>query len=166
MPHCGTCVKFLSSVDFQHGPQCSIIIENTAGLLMNSNEFSRVRRALGKTQSELARLLCVSVKAIQSFEQGWRKVPVSNERQLLFILALKTSSNGDSRLCWEIRNCPPERRGRCPTWEFKAGKFCWFINGTLCHGETQRSWGHKIELCRQCEVFQVIFPSIIAGNTE
>jgi DNA-binding XRE family transcriptional regulator len=39
---------------------------------MESNEFSGIRKYLGKTQSELAGLLCVSTKAIQSFEQGWR----------------------------------------------------------------------------------------------
>ena len=129
---------------------------------MNRGEFSTVRRALGKTQSELARLLCVSVKAIQSFEQGWRNIPVSTERQLLFLLALKMSASGDARLCWEIRHCPADRRANCPSWEFKAGNFCWFINGTLCHGETQESWKNKIELCRQCEVYHSIFPSIIA----
>jgi len=129
---------------------------------MNSSEFSTVRRALGKTQSELARLLCVSLKAVQSFEQGWRNVPVSTERQLLFLLALKMSAEGDARRCWEIKNCLVERKENCPAWEFKAGNFCWFINGTLCHGKTQESWEHKIQLCRQCEVFRSIFPSIIA----
>jgi DNA-binding XRE family transcriptional regulator len=38
---------------------------------MNYEEFSRIRHYLDKTQSELAGLLCVSTKAIQSFEQGW-----------------------------------------------------------------------------------------------
>jgi DNA-binding XRE family transcriptional regulator len=122
---------------------------------MNSSEFSNVRHVLGKTQNELARLLCVSVKAIQSFEQGWRNVPVSTERQLLFLLALKMSASGDARLCWD------DRRANCPSWEFKAGNFCWFINGTLCHGETQESWKQKIELCRDCEVYRLMFPSII-----
>ena len=128
---------------------------------MNSNEFSMVRHALGKTQSELARLLCVSVKAIQSFEQGWRKIPVSVERQLLFLLALKMSANGDIPRCWEIKNCPVERRENCPAWEFRAGHFCWFINGTLCHGELQASWDSKIKLCRQCEVYHSIFHNIV-----
>ncbi|HEY41352.1 MAG TPA: helix-turn-helix transcriptional regulator [Dehalococcoidia bacterium] len=128
---------------------------------MNGSEFSMVRRALGKTQSELARLLCVSGKAIQSFEQGWRNVPVSVERQLLFLLALKMSANGDVPRCWEIKNCPVERRENCPAWEFKAGHFCWFINGTLCHGELQASWDSKIKLCRQCEVYHSIFHNIV-----
>lgn len=40
--------------------------------VLDKNEFSKIRGALGKTQKKLAQLLCVSVKAIQSFEQGWR----------------------------------------------------------------------------------------------
>jgi transcriptional regulator with XRE-family HTH domain len=128
---------------------------------MNGREFSTVRHLLGKTQNELARLLCVSVKAIQSFEQGWRNVPLSVERQLLFLLALKMSADGDTPRCWEIKSCPVERREKCPAWEFRAGNFCWFINGTLCHGELQQSWDDKIRLCRQCEVYRSIFHNII-----
>ncbi|MFC1935046.1 helix-turn-helix domain-containing protein [Chloroflexota bacterium] len=56
---------------------------------MDNSEFSQIRRSLGKTQGELARLLCVSPKAIQSFEQGWRNIPASAERQLLFLISLK-----------------------------------------------------------------------------
>ena len=50
---------------------------------MDKKEFSQIRRHLKKTQKELARLLCVSPKAVQSFEQGWRKIPANVERQLL-----------------------------------------------------------------------------------
>ncbi|MFC2013250.1 helix-turn-helix domain-containing protein [Chloroflexota bacterium] len=47
---------------------------------MESKEFSKIRQHLGKSQNQLARLLCVSPKAIQSFEQGWRNVPPNAER--------------------------------------------------------------------------------------
>ena len=50
---------------------------------MNRKEFSRIRQHLGKTQKEMAQLLGTSVKAIQSFEQGWRSVPGHIERQAL-----------------------------------------------------------------------------------
>ena len=58
---------------------------------MEKEEFSRIRRYLGKTQSQLAQLLGVSPKAIQSFEQGWRNIPVHTKRQVLFLMALKSS---------------------------------------------------------------------------
>lgn len=44
-------------------------------------------------------------------------------------------------------NCkmPVEWRENCSAWEFKAGHFCWFINGTFC---------------RDCKVFQSRLPTI------
>ncbi|MFC1934765.1 hypothetical protein ACFLXZ_00415 [Chloroflexota bacterium] len=49
---------------------------------MDKKEFSQVRHYLGKTQNEVAKLICVSLKAIQSFEQGWRKISASRKGQL------------------------------------------------------------------------------------
>ena len=37
----------------------------------------------------MAQILGSSLKAVQSFEQGWRKIPVHVERQMLFLLAMK-----------------------------------------------------------------------------
>ncbi|MFC2046665.1 helix-turn-helix domain-containing protein [Chloroflexota bacterium] len=122
---------------------------------MERKEFSKIRHYLGKSQNQLARLLCVSPKAIQSFEQGWRNIPVNAERQLLFLLSLKRSLGESTSPCWEIRNCPMEWRENCAAWEFGAGHFCWFINGTFCQGKQCESWSKKIKLCRQCEVFRL-----------
>ena len=127
---------------------------------MYSREFIQIRHRLGRTQDQLARLLCVSPKAIQSYEQGWRKIPTSVERQLLFLLSLKSSLDENARPCWEIQNCPAGWRENCTAWEFRAGHFCWFINGTFCEGERKDSWEKKIQLCRQCKVFRSMLPTI------
>ena len=124
---------------------------------MDKEEFSQYRNYLGKTQNELAKLLCVSQKAIQSFEQGWRKIPTSAERQLLFLLSLKKNIDRTINPCWESLNCPVEHRENCSVWELKAGDFCWFISGTYCQGKTQESWNKKIQLCRNCKVYKSIF---------
>lgn len=125
---------------------------------MEKGEFSDIRHYLGKTQIQMARLLGVSLKAIQSFEQGFRKVPVHIERQLLFLLAHSESPNKKKSNCWKIRNCPFKKRENCPAWEYKLGHLCWFINGTICDGEALENWQEKMELCRHCEVFLSIFP--------
>lgn len=127
---------------------------------MDKKEFSRARHYLGKTQNDLAKLICVSPKAIQSFEQGWRKIPASAERQLLFLLSLKRAMDETTGPCWEIRNCPMERKGKCTAWELEAGYFCWFVNGTFCQGKIQENWNKKIQLCRECEVFKSMLPNI------
>jgi DNA-binding XRE family transcriptional regulator len=126
--------------------------------LMESKEFSKIRHCLGKTQNQLGRLLCVSTKTIQSFEQGWRRIPESAERQLLLLLSLKRYSDENTGPCWEIQNCPAEWREKCAAWEFKVGYYCWFINGTFCQGKFQENWGRKIKLCRQCKVFRSMLP--------
>ena len=121
---------------------------------MENKEFSNIRQYLGKSQKQLAKLLCVSIKAIQSFEQGWRKIPASAERQLLLLLSLKRQLDKDAKPCWEIKKCPAEWRQNCTAWEFKAGHLCWFINGTFCQGKTKESWREKIKICKQCKVFK------------
>jgi len=123
---------------------------------VGKKEFSTARQYLGKTQSQMAQLLGVSLKAIQSFEQGWRNIPVHIERQVLFLLASKKSPPRREYPCWVIRECPMGIRQNCPAWEFQVGNLCWFINGTICQGRAQGSWQEKMKICRQCKVFQTI----------
>ena len=127
---------------------------------MKKSQFAEIRRHLGKTQSQMAQILGVSLKAVQSFEQGWRKIPLHVERQILLILALKRQTGGSDEPCWIKRDCPEERRQECPAWQFDAGNLCWFINGTVCEGVGQGSWQKKMEMCRECEVYK----SVLSGD--
>ncbi len=120
---------------------------------MNATEFQLIRHELLKTQKQMAELLGVSIKAIQSFEQGWRIIPPHVERQALFLLSLKMETQGQLDPCWEITHCPPDIREACPAWEFQSGHLCWFINGTVCQGKPRGSWSEKMTLCRKCDVF-------------
>jgi len=120
---------------------------------MDHQEFQIFRQELGKTQKQLAELVGSSLKAIQSFEQGWRKVPVHIERQILFLLTLQKKTS-DAPPCWDVRNCSMETRHECPAWEFRRGNLCWFINGTRCQGKPQASWTSKMKVCRKCKVFR------------
>lgn len=126
----------------------------TTGLegTLEKNEFMRVRRKLGRTQKQLAELLGTSLKAVQGYEQGWRKVPVHVERQLLFLIYKANTDSKPRESCWTLKNCPPERRDQCPAWEFNAGDICWFINGTICEGVVRKDWHEKMKICRTCEV--------------
>ena len=125
---------------------------------MNRNKFAEIRLNLGKTQNQLAQLLGVSAKAVQSFEQGWRKIPTHVERQILFLYHLKNQPARQVENCWDVIQCLPEQREKCPAWELQAGQLCWFINGTLCEGRTYRNWSSKMEHCRGCKVLGTFFP--------
>jgi transcriptional regulator with XRE-family HTH domain len=128
---------------------------------MESNRFKEIRARLNKTQKKLAQLLGVSVKAIHSYEQGWRKIPHHVERQLLFLLS-RVLINGEDPLakCWDILKCPDKRREKCPASEFNSGDLCWFINGTMCSGKIYSSWEEKMDECKECKVFNQLFKNM------
>lgn len=128
---------------------------------MNDKQFSAIRKKLQKTQKQMAQLLGTSMKAIHSYEQGWRSIPVHVERQLYFLLFRKLSNGNAVEPCWAQRDCPQALREQCPAWEFATGDLCWFINGTICDGAVHASWKEKMKLCRSCDVFRSTLPDIV-----
>lgn len=127
---------------------------------MDVKEFSALRKKLKKTQKQMAQLLGTSIKAIHSYEQGWRSIPVHVERQLYFLLSRNAGGQNGFEPCWNVRSCPREQREQCPAWEFSTGDLCWFINGTICEGIVHKSWPEKMKSCRTCEVFKANMASI------
>ena len=124
---------------------------------MDSREFTYFRKKLNKTQKQMAQLLGTSLKAIHSYEQGWRSVPASVERQMFFLVSRIADNRIGRKPCWAIKKCSKTQKAQCPAWEFKAGKLCWFINGTICEGSVQKTWKEKMKICRSCEVFLTDF---------
>ncbi len=124
---------------------------------MTNKEFRKLRYELGKTQRQMAQLLGVSIKAVHSYEQGWRSVPAHVERQIFFLVSRLRKNNQNRVPCWDRKACPAEKKKQCPAWEFHAGDLCWFINGTICDGNVHRSWKEKMNFCRTCEIFKSIF---------
>jgi hypothetical protein len=120
---------------------------------MTSKEFATFRKRLDKTQKEMSQLLGVSLQAIHAYEQGWRTIPPHAERQVYFLLAHRRGKK-TSRNCWSVKKCDRDLKERCPAWEFQAGHFCWFINGTVCEGKVLTDWSKKIKRCRSCEVLR------------
>jgi hypothetical protein len=125
--------------------------------MMTSREFAGLRKKIGKSQRDMARLLGLSIKAVHSYEQGWRKIPGSVERQVFFLYSRHRDTHRRPIVCWSVKNCPPDQKLHCPAWEFRCGHLCWFISGTFCQGIAQKSWKDKIKICRNCEVFQPLF---------
>jgi hypothetical protein len=137
-------------------PQCGILLMmrviNKLVAIMDSKEFSYIRKKLIKTQKQMAQLLGTSVKAVHSYEQGWRTVPPYVERQIFFLVSRMRGGKKAQKPCWVIKHCPNEIKKQCPAWEFKAGMLCWFINGTICEGTVHKNWKEKMKICRECEV--------------
>lgn len=132
---------------------CNVNIDDRR-IFMDKKKFKQLRTELNKTQNELALLLGTSLKAIRSYEQGWRNIPVHAERQLYFLISRQKNKNNKQKPCWVIKKCPPARKKQCPAWEFKTGDLCWFINGTICEGIIHENWKQKKTLCEKCEVWE------------
>jgi DNA-binding XRE family transcriptional regulator len=124
---------------------------------MEKKRFVFYRKHLGLTQKELAQMLATSIKAVHSYEQGWRKIPENVERQLLFLILTQKPPTLSSQNCWVVKKCPPDRKKNCPAWKFKAGHLCWFINGTICEGVVHKNWSEKIQICKECKIFKPIW---------
>lgn len=122
---------------------------------MTPRDFQRFRKALGKSQSEVAKALGISIRTVQSYEQGLRSVPARIEQLVYLLLSRQAQTNrGRSRPCWELRQCDPAVRSRCPAYLCKAGDICWLITGTLCQGKHVARLEEKLGKCRRCPVIR------------
>lgn len=134
-----------------------ILGPNKLGGRMTKKEFHFIREKLQKTQKEMGQLLGISSRAVQSFEQGWRRIPTAVERQAFFLYGLKIQASRKVKDCWEYPICTVQKRKKCPAWELGAGHLCWFISGTLCRGISFETWEEKMKICRKCRVFRANF---------
>jgi transcriptional regulator with XRE-family HTH domain len=148
--HCGIIILVLKK-----------ILDNwTWRICVEKYEFIKIRQILKKSQKQLAGILCVSSKAVQSYEQGWRKIPAYIEKQMLMLLVLKKSADSTQGPCWKTKDCPGSWRQNCIVWELKAKNFCWFLNGSFCQGKVHKNWEEKIKFCRDCSVYKSMFSDI------
>lgn len=119
----------------------------------HTETVKRIRAILGRTQTELATALGISVKAVQSYERGWRQVPTRAMIQLLVLLALYRRQSMDDVPCWKIRECTPEQRKDCDSFNIARGQFCWFVGSKICRpGASKKS--DPLLPCMECPVVQ------------
>ena len=126
---------------------------------MDRTDFILARKTLKKTQKQIADLLGVSLKAIRSYEQGWREIPPHAQKQLLFLLHQQRGRKKEKLVCWSVKKCPAERKKRCPAYQFDMGAFCWMINGTICECTPRKNWKEKMEICGKCCVYDSFVPA-------
>ena len=116
-----------------------------------------IRGELGLSQAAFARLVGVSVRAVQSCEQGWRRPSTVLEKAaLLLLIAHRRGGQIPSLRCWEVMSCPPERRSQCITYRSGQGHLCWFLSGTLCTGPEACDWDQKRSICMHCDLFKLM----------
>ncbi|MCI0470932.1 MAG: helix-turn-helix domain-containing protein [Candidatus Aminicenantes bacterium] len=121
---------------------------------MRKEEFARIRKLIGKTQKEISLLLGVSTKTVESYEQGFRKIPANVER-IIYYLFFKLNINKfmETKSCWDRKECSPGIREHCIAWLAQEGFFCWFLTGKTCACERLLSGG-EAENCFSCSFFR------------
>jgi hypothetical protein len=122
---------------------------------MDKAAFAATRSLLGKSQRELAELLGLSLKAVESYEQGWRSVPSNVERMLYYLLFKLNQKAFETEVpCWAATSCSEERRGHCVAYVAQEGHFCWFFTGGLCaSAKAFGTSGGETRHCYGCAVF-------------
>ncbi len=119
---------------------------------METADFYNARKKLGKTQKEMAELLGIALKTVNSYEQGWRNIPAHIEREVWYLLSNQRGNPTNSDSCWDIVECGVKEQ--CPAWEFQTGHMCWFICGTLCECTKGCTLAEKSKKCRSCVIIK------------
>jgi len=119
-------------------------------------DLRSIRKALDKSQSQMAALLGVSTRAIQSYEQGWRTPPGAALKLAGYMLYLQRREGMTDTLapCWEVNQCDPALRETCFASQIGEGRCCWLITGNSCGDRTYDCWPEKLARCRACEVIR------------
>ena len=113
-----------------------------------------VRGQLGLSQSQLARLLGISPRAVQSYEQGWRVPPRPVASQLMTVLALHRDHPNKSPPCWSLTGCPDATRGSCEALKVGGGHFCWLLSGGACGNRRAPGRAAGPQQCIGCVVMR------------
>ncbi|MBU0728386.1 MAG: CZB domain-containing protein [Proteobacteria bacterium] len=66
--------------------------------------------------------------------------------------SVQQATKDNSVICWEMKNCPDDRRNKCPAHP-SHGDSCWTVTGTFCGGQKQGSYREKMDNCRKCDVY-------------
>ncbi len=122
-------------------------------------DLKTIRTELELSQTELADLIGVSQRTVQSCEQGWRKPSPALERAvLLILLAKRHGPDFSGNICWDAMGCSEDERSACLVYQSRQGHLCWLLSGNVCQGKRLRTWKDKKAMCMQCDFFQKLIP--------
>lgn len=114
-------------------------------------DIRRVRDELSLSQAQLADLVGVSIRTVQSCEQGWRRPGVALEKSLLLLLmAFRNGTEFGAHVCWQTAEREPGVCERCIVRWCSQAHLCWLFSGNMCQGKRLRSWAEKKAVCGEC----------------
>lgn len=119
--------------------------------------FKQLRTNVGWTQRDAATILGVSQKAVESYDQGWRRVPDSIWRQMLTILSVQVGYPRKHKPCWDVNGCSRARRKSCFCARTLRGHFCWLVAAKSRCPRWQEHLG--AQSCLTCGVVKAFLPA-------
>ena len=124
-----------------------------SGIEGRGTAFRALRECLGMTQAGASRSLGISTKAVESYEQGWRRVPEHALRHLLTLLALRQRYEWNGVPCWEQMHCDESLRHQCTSFRISGGRFCWLVASNDCQRSRQGNVKGVLN-CLNCPVLR------------
>jgi DNA-binding XRE family transcriptional regulator len=120
-------------------------------------DAKRVRGELGVSQSQLADLVGVSVRTVQSCEQRWRGPSVALEKSLLLLLlAFRNGEEFGQQVCYEAVHPKPGACDQCLARRSGQTHLCWLFSGNTCQGKRLHSWAEKKAACGECPFLHLL----------
>lgn len=120
------------------------------------------RRAMSLSQTQLATVLGVSPRTVQSCEQGWRKPSPALEKSLLLLrIGHERGVDLCSNKCWDLKGCSESERTHCLAYRTRQGHLCWLVSGNLCAGRRVRTWDEKKAVCGECNFFNRLLGNLV-----
>ncbi len=122
-------------------------------------DLKAIRKMLDLSQSQLADLIGVSLRTVQSCEQGWRRPSPALEKAVILLLQANQHGAGLGKMfCWESIDCSENDRKHCLVYQTRQGHLCWLLSGNICRGRRLRTWDDKKDMCMQCQFFLELLP--------
>ncbi len=139
--------------------------EKTSAITMASGQQSRSIDDITRASMGLDQMTQELSSTAMNTSDAAKKLAAQSEEMEVMVASLmalvygrqrKTLSLVSSRsnvTCWEMKNCPNERRDNCPAYPNDGGK-CWTVTATLCGGTEQGTYHEKMVSCRKCDVYK------------
>lgn len=116
-------------------------------------DIQALRTVLAMSQKQMAAVLGISIRAVQSYEQGWRQMPPATQKLVSLLLFLHWRRDHKAGApCWTVNQCESAVRDTCFAHQCRARDCCWIVTGNCHRGQDMKSWSAKLDKCTRCKV--------------
>ena len=129
---------------------------HTETVVQATNQMATVAEENAAGSEEIATAVEEQIAAMNQITTAAQSI--SDMADSLWLAVNKFRLREAGARCWEIMNCAPEHRQKCPAYQSEEDR-CWLIEGTWCQGVKQGNARSKIHTCMNCEAYRVLMRS-------